>query len=243
MQKNEIKQSVNRKSEPVPIRFRFSEAESELPGRIKECLSSTSVADFARRCGIGESLIRKYIAGSMPSAINLARIAAAAGVSIEWLATGLGPKWAKDLDRPLPGSRCDDFDLIPFVGVELSAGGGTWVYEEDVAGFLAFRKDWIHTITTSPKSLVLMNVRGDSMAPTIQNGDTVMIDASRRMIHPGDVYAIRTGGTVSIKRLDILPGGRVRVLSVNLQYPPYEVDAEALDVLGKVIWFARKLAA
>ncbi|MFN4097786.1 MAG: helix-turn-helix domain-containing protein [Sphingomonas sp.] len=59
--------------------------------RIRSAIGEEPVAAFARRCGFGESLLRKYLAGAEPSAKNLARIADAAGVSLEWLATGRGP--------------------------------------------------------------------------------------------------------------------------------------------------------
>ncbi|MFN3375187.1 MAG: helix-turn-helix domain-containing protein [Burkholderiaceae bacterium] len=66
--------------------------DSTLPSRIRESIAEEPVAAFARRCDIGESLIRKYLAGSEPSATNLVKIADAAGVSLDWLATGRGPK-------------------------------------------------------------------------------------------------------------------------------------------------------
>jgi transcriptional regulator with XRE-family HTH domain len=68
------------------------ERENGIAARIKQCIGDEPVAAFSRRCGIGESLMRKYLAGSEPSARNLARIADAAGVTLDWLATGRGPK-------------------------------------------------------------------------------------------------------------------------------------------------------
>lgn len=73
----------------------------ELRDRIKEAIGDEPVAAFARRCGFGESLLRKYLAGSEPSATNLARIADAAAVSLDWLATGRGPKRRISTGQPL----------------------------------------------------------------------------------------------------------------------------------------------
>lgn len=50
-----------------------------------------SVRAFALKCEIADSLMRKYLAGSMPGADKLVRIARANNVNIEWLATGEGP--------------------------------------------------------------------------------------------------------------------------------------------------------
>lgn len=60
--------------------------------RIKQVIEPDSVASFSRRCGIADSALRKYLAGAIPSSVNLVAIADAANVNIEWLATGRGNK-------------------------------------------------------------------------------------------------------------------------------------------------------
>lgn len=72
-------------------------AESHLSDRIKEAMGDSSQAGFARRCGVSESVFRKYLVGAMPSTDRLVAIADAAGVTVEWLATGRGPKLRRDL--------------------------------------------------------------------------------------------------------------------------------------------------
>ncbi len=69
---------------------------TDLINRMRECIGEEPVAAFARKCGIGESLMRKYLSGSEPSASNLSRIADVAGVTLDWLATGRGPKRRAD---------------------------------------------------------------------------------------------------------------------------------------------------
>ena len=46
---------------------------------------------FARKCGLRESLMRKYLSGSIPGADKLAKIAIANHVSMDWLAAEIGP--------------------------------------------------------------------------------------------------------------------------------------------------------
>jgi len=51
-----------------------------------------SVNDFSRKCGISNSLMISYLNGkSLPGLENLLKMAAAAQVSVQWLASGLGP--------------------------------------------------------------------------------------------------------------------------------------------------------
>ena len=63
-----------------------------LKKRIIETVGDSKVSWFARECGFGESLLRKYLAGSQPNTLNLVAIARVGGVTVDWLATGRGPK-------------------------------------------------------------------------------------------------------------------------------------------------------
>lgn len=65
--------------------------------RIRELMDGDSTSAFARRCGISESLLRKYLSGAMPSSDRAAAIAEVRGVTTDWLITGRGPKLRADL--------------------------------------------------------------------------------------------------------------------------------------------------
>jgi transcriptional regulator with XRE-family HTH domain len=70
----------------------FSHEQKQLIERISELIGDEPRAAFARRCGLSESLVRSYLAGTIPSVIKAAQIALAGNVSLEWLATGQGPR-------------------------------------------------------------------------------------------------------------------------------------------------------
>ena len=91
-------QLVGRASQKVGIR----DSESQLAARVREAIGDSSVTAFGRRCGIGESVLRKYLHGAVPSSDNLVAIADAANVSIEWLAAGRGPKQRGAAPAPAP---------------------------------------------------------------------------------------------------------------------------------------------
>ena len=214
---------------------------------------------LSQKTKISTRTINAYALGeSEPSRSRLVAIAEAAGVNVGWLAAGEGPMereaayiymgegetegrgegWVE----PPPGSDPAEFDLVPMVETRLSAGNGCFVLSENVEGYYAFRKSWVRSVAASARDLVLMRVDGDSMNPTIRSGDTVMIDASRRTIIEGQVFALRVDDTIMIKRLSYRPGGRVLVGSDNRQeFDPYEVDLADLHVLGQIIFFSRVL--
>lgn len=58
--------------------------------RLKFLLQDDSVSAFARKVGLSESLIRKYLKGSEPSLSRAEQIARLTNVSLQWLASGRG---------------------------------------------------------------------------------------------------------------------------------------------------------
>jgi len=82
-------------------RIPVCKSDQTLAERIKAAMAGEQTAPFARRCGFGESLLRKYLNGAMPRADYLFAIADASGVSLEWLATGSWPVYRSDLRRAL----------------------------------------------------------------------------------------------------------------------------------------------
>lgn len=63
-------------------------AEESITDRIASLVDGSSVAAFARKCGVSETVMRKYLNGAMPGSDKLIQIAEANGVSVQWLATG-----------------------------------------------------------------------------------------------------------------------------------------------------------
>lgn len=136
----------------------------------------------------------------------------------------------------------DAFHYVPMAKAKLSAGGGMFVLSEDVSDYYAFRKKWLNRIATSPKNVVLMEVQGNSMAPTILDKDTVLIDTGRMEIIEGMIYAIRLDHTIMIKRLTHRPGGIINVISDNKEeFEPYQANRKDIHIIGQIIFFSRDL--
>ncbi len=132
------------------------------------------------------------------------------------------------------------FDYIPMAEAKLSAGGGCFVLSENIEDYYAFRKSWLSRVATSAKNLVLMRIHGNSMAPTLEDNDTAMIDTGRLDIKEGMIYAIRVDHSIMIKRLSLRVGGRALIISDNrTEYEPYDASMKDLHIIGQVIFFCR----
>lgn len=58
--------------------------------RLQSLIGEGSVSAFARKVGLSEALIRKYLKGAEPGLGKANQIAMGANCSLEWLATGCG---------------------------------------------------------------------------------------------------------------------------------------------------------
>ncbi len=110
---------------------------------------------------------------------------------------------------------------------------------------LAFSKRWLEQNGISAGDSVLINVRGDSMEPSIYDGDLVMIDRRKTHIRSGRIYAVRESDSLRIKRLELIPDAAIILRSDNPKYPPEHRIGEAMNdislgVIGEVVWSGHK---
>jgi phage repressor protein C with HTH and peptisase S24 domain len=135
--------------------------------------------------------------------------------------------------------------LVPILDVEASAGHGALAHMEARSAQFGFDEKWLRRLTASKASnLSIIGVLGDSMEPTLHDGDEVMVDLGDGQSRLRDgVYVLRMDDMLSVKRIAIEPQGkRVSVLSDNPTYPSWRgLEKRMLNIVGRVIWFGRAL--
>lgn len=77
---------------------------------------------------------------------------------------------------------------------------------------------------------------GDSMTPFLKDGDVMFVDRSEVDIKDGEVYVVRFGDDLFVKRLYKMPGGKIVARSDNDRYPEFNLTNEPFEVLGHVIY-------
>jgi len=198
--------------------------------RLKQVIGQEPIHGFSKRSGVSDTSLRSYLKGSIPGIDKVVMIAKTAGVNVEWLVTGEGEQLAE-------ADRGDDFAYVPVLDVAASAGTGLLVSEETVQEVIGFDSHWLRSqLHTSPKELSIITVQGDSMAPTLLDGDLIFVDHQVTDWRDG-IYVFQMDGDLLIKRLQRLPGGTVSVISDNPKFPPFVVDlnnpACDLTVIGR----------
>lgn len=129
--------------------------------------------------------------------------------------------------------------------VTVSAGPGAVVTEELGKPYFAFDERWLKTLTsTPPSSLSIVRVEGDSMSPTLNAGDEILVDLgdSAERLRDG-IYVLRAEDALVVKRLALNPLGRtVTVQSDNPAYQDWpDCGIDEINYIGRVIWASRKV--
>jgi phage repressor protein C with HTH and peptisase S24 domain len=137
--------------------------------------------------------------------------------------------------------------LVPIVRspVRASAGPGAVVGEETGKPYFAFDERWLKMLTGSPPSkLSIIRVEGDSMSPTLNPGDDILVDLadSSGRLRDG-IYVLRVDDALVVKRIALHPvRRRVTVQSDNPAYPDWpDCDLASINCIGRVIWTGRRL--
>lgn len=174
-----------------------------------------------------------------PSVDRAAEIASALGIELY-----LGPPRVGEKEAPAdPG----DFLQIPILDVALAAGGSRVNGNEDVVAHLAFRKDWLRGLGITSASAVIARAEGDSMVPTIRDGDMMLIDRARseppkKLREPNDrrlapIYALLDGDGSRVKRLELAAPGLLALVSDNPETPTEYRPLSGVSIIGKVMWW------
>lgn len=212
-------------------------------------MGEKSNRSFAVECGISEGTLRSYLqGGTYPPLDTLEMIAKAAGVRLAWLASGEEPMvWGEVAAVSERTTRYEDakdlqkeYVLVPRYNVRVSAGGGALVESEQVVDHLAFKSGWIRsTMHMNPADLLLISAIGDSMYPTIREGDLLLVDKSQREVRDDAIYVMRLDNTLIAKRLQKLYNGSIQIKSDNKAYDAQLVPHDRVGMLyliGRVVW-------
>jgi hypothetical protein len=129
--------------------------------------------------------------------------------------------------------------------VMVSAGPGAIVTEELGKPYFAFDERWLKVLTgSSTDSLSIVRVEGDSMAPTLNAGDDILVDLGDAADRLRDgIYVLRIDDALVVKRIALNPvGRRVTVQSDNPAYPDWpDCTLKDINPIGRVIWSGRRI--
>ena len=132
-------------------------------------------------------------------------------------------------------ARTADWADIPRLPLGASAGPGTVALDPAPIDRLRFSGRWLRQQGLEPGMLSVIEVEGDSMEPTLRDGDEILVDRAPRPLRSG-LHVIRLDDVLLVKRLEPGPSGTLLVISDNPAYPRMERARADVAVLGRVVW-------
>ena len=129
---------------------------------------------------------------------------------------------------------------VPRLAIGASAGAGALAGEEVAFDTIRFSSRWLRAMGLDQEMLSVIAVTGDSMEPTLRDGDEILVDRTARPLHDG-VHVVRSGDTLLVKRVETGPGGRITLLSDNPAYRPIDCQLGEVEVIGRVVWKGGRL--
>jgi len=136
----------------------------------------------------------------------------------------------------------DDCVTLEHVHINPSCGSGTAVYYDADITPVKLGTQLIREImnVSKPENLKIFKASGDSMAPTIEDGDILLVDMGRTDFNNGGIFLLTINNDWFIKRLRLKINGELEIISENSEkYGAPEVlhpfDDIEVVVKGRVV--------
>ena len=159
---------------------------------------------------------------------NILDFCALKKISINWMLYGQDPSSLID--------TTDKYWIKYFPTVNVSAGGGAYDDEDDYEK-LDLPDFFVNIVggKENVKNIEAINVTGDSMEPTLNNGNIIFIDKTKNNVSKDGIYAFINENGLFVKRIQRRVDGGLDVISDNKEYPIQVVNKDGINVLGKVV--------
>lgn len=246
-------------------------SEKSFASRLKSVIGDVPFTRWATDHGFRPSTVNEWINHNrVPRKGGIKQLVKATGIPEEWWIHGKGsiPDTSKPYlvstsssltseSREhnvvaLPGhsgtdSRVNNFITPPKYDLQSikTEGHDHVIHSEQIVDYLAFNKEWLDmSLNVRSNCLALISVKDDSMEPTLRSDDLILTDTSRGHIENNSIYVLQVNNELVVKRIQCKVNGTVIVKSDNPVYGEEEFDAQsaqALPVVGKVIWYGRRI--
>ena len=169
-------------------------------------------ANFSEKIDLAAQSLARYEKNKVnPSMEFIAKLTDMFNINSNWLLTGKGEMFISN-----DTTKNSDNYFIDLLNVRAGAGEGIYNYVIETVDTISLDKSFFRTPINTNK-IKGIQVDGDSMEPTLRDGDYVLIDENINFGTNG-IYAIQYGGQILIKRLQFKMDGTILIISDNDKY-------------------------
>lgn len=159
---------------------------------------------------------------------NILDFCARKKISINWLLYNQNPDSLLD--------STDKYWVKYYPDIRVSAGGGAYESDKD-SDILQVPEYFISMLggKENLKNIDAINVIGDSMEPTLNSGNIIFVDKTKKESKREGIYAFTTNHGLFVKRMQQRVDGNMDIISDNKDYPRQVLNPDEITVIGKVI--------
>ena len=220
--------------------------------RLNKILNGESARSFALKINVLPATFHNYVKGTTePTRTVLKAIAELKQINIEWLVTGNGPMMKEEASLPVPteekslitpkssffitnleGKQVEyqpnpDLVNIPVLSLEAACGVGTFSNENYITAMFSATREWLfRNLNRNPDHIYLIQAKGDSMIDTIKPNDIVFVDTEDAKSPSDGIWVFSVENQIFLKRLQVLPTKKLKVISDNPIYETYILDPD-----------------
>jgi phage repressor protein C with HTH and peptisase S24 domain len=211
-----------------------------------------SQAELARRSGVAQPTIFKLTKGLSQSSAHLHKIARELGTTAEYLtgesddighgSVSSGRAAYNAPPRVAPSDQSASVS-IPEIDIAFSMGGGMVISDHADQRRVDVPREWLKPlIKGSYADVFAARGEGDSMEPTLRDGDIVIVDTAQNAVNSQDrVWCIGHGDLGMIKRLRARPDGGIEIMSDNSAVSSFIAYDGEVQIIGRVVFIGRRM--
>lgn len=203
-----------------------------------------SKAELARRVGISHASVSKWESGlNQPKGRYLNDLAAALGVTVDWLLTGDGEARAQPAPEAMPGYHNVEPAVIPQgtrVPVLSYVQAGHWHEMCEQATAFDGNVEYVTAgVDVGPCGFGLW-LRGQSMEPFFKEGDLIIVDPDEAP-QPGDFVVAKNGSEEATfkkyrpRGIDESGQEVFELVPLNDDYPTMHSDRQHIQIIGVMV--------
>lgn len=206
----------------------------EIGERIREFaeLKFKTIKGLAEALGTSQQNLNQYVNGKAMPGVNMLKKLNELGADLTYILTGvsLRDQIANQLSKEMDQKAGFEYPIVS----TLSAGSMIEFFNDEEIEKVAFSYH-------KKYGCMALRVRGDSMKPTIESGDIVLVDSDAK-IYDGCIVAARLkSGDQLIKRLRFLPQNLLQLDSDNFHYDPITVTKDEIEIMMPVVKIQRDI--
>jgi phage repressor protein C with HTH and peptisase S24 domain len=210
-----------------------------------------TATDLARACGIKPASVSGWTSGDTKTmeAGNALRVSEYLQINLPWLLLNHPPSGLESDDQKgaflaeqnIAGYSSKSID-VPLMNAKASMGNGNTAPDEEVViDVLRLSKSWMHNnlpTITSITNIAFIHAIGDSMTPTFNDGDILLVDVGIKEVKSDAIYVLEALDRLFIKRVRQRLDGQYEISSDNPNVKTVDIlnGDNQVSIRGRVVW-------